>query len=93
MVHAIDPALLEEHNDDAVWLIDGYEPTAAAEGVAQSAQAGARPYPMVPYMGLLHAALGDELSDYLQGSESAEQALADVEAAYISAAREQGFLN
>ena len=93
MVHAIDPALLDAHNDDAVWLIDGYEPTAAAEGVAQSAQAGARPYPMVPYMGLLHAALGDELSDYLQGSESAEQALADVEAAYISAAREQGFLN
>jgi len=29
----------------------------------------------------------------MQGKESAEQALADVEAAYIAAAKEKGFLN
>ena len=34
-----------------------------------------------------------ELADFMQGKESAEQALADVEAAYISAAKEKGFLN
>ena len=37
-------------------------------------------------------ALGAEISDFLQVSESAEQALADVEAAYTAAATEKGFL-
>ena len=50
------------------------------------------PYPMLPYMGLMHTALGAELSDFMQGKESAEQALQDVEAAYIAAANEKGFL-
>ena len=48
---------------------------------------------MLPYMGLMHTALGDNLSEFLQGQESAQQALADVEAAYITAARAQGFVN
>ena len=93
LVEAISPGILEEHNDSAVWLIEGYEPGATAAGIAASVNGGATPYPMVPYMGLLHSALGDNLSEYLQGQESAEQALADVEAAYITAAKEQGFLN
>lgn len=92
LVHGVDPAVLETASDQAVWLIDGYQPTPAAAGVAASAQAGAKPYPMIPFMGLLHSALGEELTDYLQGNESAEQALADVEAAYTTAAKEQGFL-
>ena len=50
------------------------------------------PYPMLPYMGLLHSALGAELTDFMNGSKSAEQALKDVEAAYIAAAKEKGFL-
>ena len=44
------------------WLIKGYEPTPAAEGVFATAKAGAKPYPMVPYMGILHIALGDKLA-------------------------------
>ncbi|MBV2359571.1 extracellular solute-binding protein [Thalassococcus sp. CAU 1522] len=83
---------VKANNDAAVWLIDGYEPGPASAGVAATAQAGAAPYPMVPFMGALHTALGDELADFLQGKESAEQALADVEAAYTTAAKEQGFL-
>jgi hypothetical protein len=47
---------------------------------------------MIPQIGLLHGALGAELSDFLKGDESAEQALADVEAAYVTAAKEAGFL-
>jgi len=43
-------------------------------------------------MGLLHTALGDNIGDFLQGKESAEQALTDIEAAYSSAAKEKGFL-
>lgn len=92
MVHGVSPELLEDNSALAVWLIEGYQPTPAAAGVAASAQGGAKPYPMIPYMGLLHTALGNELSDFLQGQESAEQALADVEAAYTTAAKEQGFL-
>ena len=40
----------------------------------------------------LHTALGNELADFMKGTESAEQALKDVEAAYIAAAKEKGFL-
>ncbi|MEN0087777.1 MAG: sugar ABC transporter substrate-binding protein, partial [Pseudomonadota bacterium] len=93
MVHGVNPAVLETAADEAVWLLEGYEPTPAAAGVAASAAAGAAPYPMVPYIGLLHTALGAELADFMQGKESAAQALADVEAAYTTSAKEQGFLN
>ncbi len=91
---AIDPSILadEEVSKQAVWLLDGYQPTAAAEGVFAAANAGSTPYPMLPYQGLLHTALGAELTDFMQGNESAEQALADVEAAYTAAAKENGFL-
>ncbi|WP_368075848.1 hypothetical protein [Leisingera sp. NJS201] len=47
---------------------------------------------MIPQIGLLHAALGSELTDFLKGGESAEQALADVETAYRTSAKEAGFL-
>ena len=94
MMNGIDPSILkdEEIRKQAVWLLDGYTPTDAARGVFAAAQANTIPYPMLPYMGLLHTALGAELSDFMQGKESAEQALADVEAAYIAAAKEKGFL-
>ena len=93
MAHAIRPEILNDTTStQAVWLIDGYQPTPAAIGVFAAANAGSTPYPMVPYQGLLHSALGAELGDFMQGKESAEQALADVEAAYTAAAKEKGFL-
>ncbi|MCP4820217.1 MAG: extracellular solute-binding protein [Shimia sp.] len=94
MMNGIRPDMMQ--NDDirqqAVWLIDGYQPTEAAIGVFEAAKAGTVPYPMVPYMGLMHGSIGNELSDFLQGKESAEQALSDIEAAYTAAAKEKGFL-
>ncbi len=93
MTHAIRPEILNDETSPlAVWLIEGYEPTDDSQGVFAAAQMGTTPYPMLPFMGLMHSALGNELADFLQGKESAEQALADVEAAYIAAAREKGFL-
>ncbi len=50
------------------------------------------PTPMQPYMGLLHTALSAELAEFMAGSEDAAQALADVKAAYDTAAKEGGFL-
>ena len=94
MMNGIDPSIIKDEDirKQAVWLIEGYTPTDAARGVFAAAQANTIPYPMLPYMGLMHTALGAELSDIMQGKESAEQALADVEAAYIAAAKEKGFL-
>ena len=93
MMNGISPEMMQENMGAAVWLIDGYEPTPAAEGVIANLQGGSRPYPMVPFMGILHSALGDNLAEYMQGEETAEQALADVTQAYTTAAREAGYLN
>lgn len=94
MMTGTSPGILnDETMSQAVWMIDGYEPAPVNKGVFASIQAQSRPYPMLPYMGLLHTALGDNLSDYLQGKESAEEALADIEATYTTSAREKGFLN
>ena len=93
LVSALTPEMVAEHNDAAVWLIEGFKPGPAAAGVAATAAGGAKSYPMIPYIGLMHNALGAELVDFLKGSESAEQAIADVEAAYVTAAKEAGFLN
>ncbi|WP_291733769.1 extracellular solute-binding protein [Leisingera sp. F5] len=93
MVNGISPEVVKANNDAAVWLVEGYEPSPASAGVAATATGGTKPYPMIPFMGLMHTALGSELTEFLQGSESAEQALADVEASYVAAAKEKGFLN
>lgn len=93
MVNGVDPSVLtDETKGQAVWLIDGFEPGPTAEGVFATANAGARPYPMLPFGGLLHTAAGAELADFLQGKETAEQALTDLEAAYTTAAKEAGFI-
>lgn len=92
MVNGVSNEMVEANNDKAVWLMDAYKPSPAADGVAAVAASGAEPYPMLPYMGLLHTAFFQELPDFLQGTESAEQTLADIEAAYTAAAKEQGFL-
>ncbi len=94
MKNGTSPGILNDDTmGEAVWMIEGYSPAPVNAGVFASIKAGAKPYPMLPYHGLLHTALGDNLSDYLQGKESAEQALADTEAAYTTAAKEKGFLN
>ncbi len=92
MMNGLTPATVGANNDAAVWLANGYTPGVAARGVVASAQTGAKPYPMEPAMGLLHTALGDNLSGFLQGSKPARQALADTEAAFRTAAKEKGFL-
>ena len=95
MMNAIHPDKMKDEKirTQAVWLIDGYKPTDAAIGVFEAAKMSTTPYPMLPYMGLLHTALGNELADFMQGKESASQALSYVEAAYVAAAKEKGFIN
>lgn len=93
MVHSIQSGLLNDKTmPEAVWLIDGYKPNQAAEGVFAAVKANALPYPMLPYQGLLHSSIGSELNDFMQGKEDAATALKDIEASYSAAAKEKGFL-
>lgn len=92
MLHGASTETVTANPDTATWFVAGYEPGPAAAGILANAQAGARAYPMQPYMGLLHTALSTELAEFMAGQESAEDALADVQAAYTTAARESGFL-
>ncbi len=93
LTYAVSPAILNDVTmDQAVWLIDGYKPAPVSEGVLAAVAAGTKPYPMLPYMGLLQTAAGDNIADFLTGKESAEQTLSDIEAAYTAAAREKGYV-
>lgn len=93
LMHGIRPEVAQDNPAAAAWLIDGFDAPETAQAILATGQMGAQAYPMVPYMGLLHSALGAELAEFMQGRESAEDALRDVEAAYTTAAREAGFLN
>ena len=84
--------LANNYADATVWLIKDYKGGNTAGPVVDAASRGASPYPSFPHMSLMHGALSSELVEFLQGNESAEKALADVEAAYIAKATEQGFL-
>jgi ABC-type glycerol-3-phosphate transport system substrate-binding protein len=93
LVGAASSSELANSNADAtVWLIKDYKGGNTAGPVVDAASRGASPYPSFPHMSLMHGALSTELVEFLQGKESAEKALADVEAAYIAKATEQGFL-
>ena len=85
-------AISGENNDVAIWLIDGFVPGPLAEGAAQTAAAGAVPYPSRVEMGLMHTALGNGISDYLTGALSAADTLAAIEEAYTTAAMEQNLI-
>lgn len=93
MKNGTSPAILNDDTmGEAVWMIEGYTPAPVNEGVFAAIAAKTQSYPMLPYMGLLHTALGDNIADFLLGKESAEQALADIEATYTASAKEKGFL-
>ncbi len=93
MKAGVSPDILnDETMGEAVWLMPNFESQPVNTGVLASVAAGATPYPMVPFQGLLHTALGDNIADFLQGDDSAGQTLSDIAAAYTAAATEQGFL-
>ena len=93
LVGAAQSSDLANNNPNAtVWLIKGYEPGDTAGPVVDAANRGTSPYPSFPHMSLMHGALSTELVEFLQGKESAEKALADVEDAYVAKATEEGFL-
>jgi len=84
--------MVQANNDIAVWLIDGYQPGPIAMGAAATAENGAIPYPASAQMGLMHTALGNGVSDFLTGAKDAKTTLADIEAAYLTSAKEAGLV-
>jgi len=93
-MEGINPATVQAAPDAAIWLIPGYEPNEMSQGAITSAIATPAPpsYPSTTQMGLMHSALGNELTAFFTGAVSAEVALAAVEAAYTVAAQEAGLL-
>ena len=91
-MEGLDEEMVTANNDEAIWLIDGYIPTSSAAGAAATAAAGAVPYPASSAMSLMHEELGKGVADYLTGTKDAPTTLADIEAAYITAAQEAGVI-
>ena len=93
-MEGMDPEMVEAHNDEAIWLIEGYEPGRLAQGAIASATADPVPtsYPSTSQMGLMHTALGNELPAFFTGDRDAEETLAAVEASYTQSAKEAGLI-
>jgi ABC-type glycerol-3-phosphate transport system substrate-binding protein len=92
MMEGMDRQMVEKHNEDAVWLVEGFKPGRLAEGAIATMNAGAPAYPASTQMGLLITALGNVLADYFTGKVGAEQTLANAEARYVTAAKEAGLV-
>ncbi|MEM8555280.1 MAG: extracellular solute-binding protein [Pseudomonadota bacterium] len=94
IMEGIDTEMVQANNDDAIWLIAGYQPNRLAEGAIATATANPAPpsYPSTSQMGLMHTAIGNELPAFFTGERGAAETLEAVEAAYITAAKEAGVL-
>jgi multiple sugar transport system substrate-binding protein len=92
MVHGASTEMANANADKAVWLISGATTGPTSAGVIATVAANAKPYPMAPSMDLLHTAIGDDVANFMQGKEDAATALANIEKAYTTAAKEKGFL-
>ncbi|WP_298679649.1 extracellular solute-binding protein [uncultured Lentibacter sp.] len=91
-MEGLKPDVIAANNDAAVWLVDGFTAGPLAAGAAATAAAGARPYPASGPMGIMHTALGNGIAAYLNGDKDAATTLADIEAAYTTAAKEAGLV-
>jgi multiple sugar transport system substrate-binding protein len=94
IVEGMDTEMVKANNSAAIWLISGYEPDRLAAGAIATlnAQPAAPAYPSTVAMGLMHSALGNGISSYLNGAKGAETTLADIEAAYLVSAKEAGLI-
>ena len=94
MMEGLDREMVTANNDDAIWLVPGYEPTEMAQGAIDTAVATPTPvsYPSTIEMGLMHTALGNELPAFFTGDRSAEDTLAAIEESYLTSAREAGVI-
>ncbi|RVT85714.1 extracellular solute-binding protein [Rhodobacteraceae bacterium CCMM004] len=95
VMEGMDTEMVQANNDDAIWLIAGYEPNRLAMGAIATATASPPPpsYPSTSEMGLLHTAFGNEIPAFLTGDRGAEETLTAIEEAYVTSAKEAGILD
>ena len=91
-MEGLDTEMVQGANDAAVWLIEGYETGPLSKGVIETVVSGTKSYPASAEMGLMHTALGNGIADFLNGDKDATTTLADIEAAYLTAAKEAGLV-
>lgn len=84
--------LLEQYNDDAVWLLDEYSPNHSTQGIKAVVDASAPAYPSDVLIGLLHHAAGEQVPAFLQGRLNAEETLQAIDAWVATSAREKGLI-
>jgi multiple sugar transport system substrate-binding protein len=92
MMEGLKYDVLAAHPDAAIWITQEPIESRVGTGAQASLEAGAPAYPSSSAVGLIHTAIGDNIADFLTGAESAEQSLADAEAAYTTAAQEAGLI-
>ncbi|MEM8950947.1 MAG: extracellular solute-binding protein [Pseudomonadota bacterium] len=91
-MEGLDTEMVQGANDAAVWLVEGFETGPLSKGVIETVVAGTKSYPASAEMGLMHTALGNGIADFLNGDKDAATTLADIEAAYLTAAKEAGLV-
>lgn len=87
-----DQEMVQENNDLAIWLINGYKPGEMAKGAIDTMQNGAKPNPSTTWRGLITDAIEKNVVEYMTGKKTAEQTLEAIEAGYTTSAREAGLL-
>lgn len=94
IVEGLDADMLANNADAAIWLVPGYEPNRLANGAISTLNSSPSPaaYPSTSAMGLMHTAIGNGISDFMTGAKDAQTALADVEAEYLTSAKEAGLI-
>ncbi len=91
-MEGMDKEMVTANNSDAIWLIDGYVSGRFSEGASATAANGAMPYPASVPMGIMFTTLGNGLPAFITGEKDAATTLADIEAEYLVAAREEGLV-
>jgi ABC-type glycerol-3-phosphate transport system substrate-binding protein len=91
-MEGMDAEMANANPEAAIWIVPGFEPGEIAAGAAATAQNGARPYPASSHMGLMQQAIADNISAFLTGNVGPEDTLAQIEADYLTSAREAGII-
>jgi len=73
-------------------MIPGYSPDTNARGVQAVIEARAPAYPSSASIGLFHAAVGEEIVDFLKSAEPVETTIEDIDANYRTRAKAKGFI-
>jgi multiple sugar transport system substrate-binding protein len=92
LMEGMDKEMVVANNNAAVWLIEGFKPSASAEGAIATINAGTPGYPASTRMGLIHSAMGTTLGDFFTGKLTAEATLKTIEDKYTTAAKEAGII-